>query len=135
MNTATIVCINCGKEHFVQKKHLSSAKYCSITCQHEYQYKNRVAAWRSGKKVGTQVLKRFLSEQRKGCWECGITEWNGKSIVLELEHIDGNSANNTESNLSLLCPNCHSQTTTYKNRNRGNGRHYRRVRYSEGKSY
>jgi len=67
--------------------------------------------------------------------ECGITEWNGKEIVLELEHIDGNSLNNTEENLSLLCPNCHSQTDTYKGKNKGSGRHYRKVRYQKGKSY
>ena len=59
----------------------------------------------------------------------------GKSIVLELEHIDGNSDNNTEENLTILCPNCHSQTLTYKNRNKGNGRHNRRMRYHEGKSF
>jgi predicted HNH restriction endonuclease len=55
--------------------------------------------------------------------------------VLELEHKDGNGENNDLKNICLLCPNCHSQTATYKNKNKGNGRHYRRKRYSEGKSY
>ena len=54
---------------------------------------------------------------------------------MELEHNDGNSQNNSLDNLSLICPNCHSQTPTYKGANKGNGRHYRRVRYAEGKSY
>jgi predicted HNH restriction endonuclease len=45
-----------------------------------------------------------------------------------LEHIDGNAYNNSESNLSLLCPNCHSQTPTYKAKNKGNGRVERRER-------
>ena len=54
---------------------------------------------------------------------------------MELEHKDGNSSNNSLDNVCLLCPNCHSQTDTYKNKNKGNGRHYRRLRYSEGKSY
>ena len=133
--TTTIICLNCGKNHFVQNKHSSSGKYCSIPCQQEYQHKKRVDAWLSGGKAGKNTLKRFLSEQREGCWECGITEWNGKSIVLELQHIDGNSNNNVKENLSLLCPNCHSQTDTYKGKNVGNGRHYRRVRYAEGKSF
>ena len=66
------------------------------------------------------------------CTECS---WNGKELVLELEHIDGNAMNNKEENLSLLCPNCHSQTPTYKGRNVGNGRHWRRERYAKGKSY
>jgi 5-methylcytosine-specific restriction endonuclease McrA len=54
---------------------------------------------------------------------------------MELEHIDGNSENNSLDNLSIICPNCHSQTPTYKGANKGKGRHYRRVRYSQGKSF
>ena len=58
------------------------------------------------------------------CSDCGLgKEWNGKSITLELEHVDGNSHNNTLSNLKWLCPNCHSQTPTFRGRNR-KIRHY-----------
>ena len=64
----------------------------------------------------------------------GINEQKQK-IVLELEHIDGNSDNNDLKNVCLICPNCHSQTDTYKGKNVGQGRHYRRVRYAEGKSF
>jgi hypothetical protein len=77
---------------------------------------------------GKTLIKRYLSEQKSGCWKCGITDWMNNPIVLELEHIDGNAYNNSESNLSLLCPNCHSQTPTYKAKNRGNGRVERRER-------
>jgi hypothetical protein len=69
------------------------------------------------------------------CYSCHITDWNNKPIVMDLEHLDGNSSNNHISNLELICPNCHSQTDTYKGANKGNGRHYRRIRYSQGKSY
>ncbi len=41
---------------------------------------------------------------------------------LEIDHIDGNSDNNSEENLRLVCPNCHSLTSTYRGTNRGNGR-------------
>jgi len=71
----------------------------------------------------------------KRCQECGVSEWNGKELVFELDHADGNSENNQEENLRLLCPNCHSQTGTYKSKNMGKGRHYRRARYAEGKSF
>jgi len=129
----TYNCINCGK--LQENRPNTAGKYCSQTCQHEFQYKTRIEKWKSGEIIGKGPLKRYLSEKKEGCWECGITEWNGKNIVLELEHIDGNSSNNLEENLSLLCPNCHSQTNTYKGKNKGSGRHYRRTRYAEGKSF
>jgi Zn finger protein HypA/HybF involved in hydrogenase expression len=77
---------------------------------------------------GKTLIKRYLSEQKCGCWNCGIVDWMNMPIVLELEHIDGNAYNNSIDNLSLLCPNCHSQTPTYKGKNMGNGRVERRER-------
>lgn len=61
------------------------------------------------------AIKRKLIESRGyKCEECSLTEWRGKSITLEMDHIDGDSSNNIDSNLRLLCPNCHSQTKTWK---------------------
>ena len=68
------------------------------------------------------------------CGWCEINKYSG-NVPIELEHIDGNSENNSLENLKLLCPNCHSLTPTYKALNTGNGRHSRRKRYEEGKSY
>jgi Zn finger protein HypA/HybF involved in hydrogenase expression len=49
------------------------------------------------------------------CSECGITDWNGKPLTIEIDHIDGISENNELTNLRWLCPNCHSQTETFRN--------------------
>lgn len=52
------------------------------------------------------------------CIECNLsTIWNNKPITLEIDHIDGDSQNNLLSNLRWLCPNCHSQTNTFRGRN------------------
>lgn len=48
------------------------------------------------------------------CEDCGIFEWNGKEIQCELDHIDGNRTNHSLENLKILCPNCHSQTLTFR---------------------
>lgn len=44
------------------------------------------------------------------------------TIPLEVEHIDGDPYNTTPDNVTLLCPNCHSLTPTYKGANKGRGR-------------
>ena len=113
-------------------------KYCSVKCQHDYQYRLRISGWFENKiKPSSGTIRRYLKEtQGYKCSECGIGgEYNNKPITLEIEHKDGNSENNAVDNLCFLCPNCHSQTPTYKSKNRGNGRHSRRMRYIEGKSY
>lgn len=56
------------------------------------------------------------------CEICGVTEWNGKTLSLELDHINGINNDNRIENLRFLCPNCHSQTTTYGSRNQQRNR-------------
>jgi Winged helix-turn-helix DNA-binding/HNH endonuclease len=50
--------------------------------------------------------------------KCGIDEWLGRPIALQLHHINGDGQDNRLENLVLLCPNCHSQTDTWGGRNR-----------------
>ena len=124
----TFECKQCGKE----KKWSYSSKniYCSNACQKIAQTKERVRQWLDeGKDWKTNIpawCKNYIAEQRGyACEVCGIDEHNGKPIILEVDHIDGKHYNNNVENLRLICPNCHSQTNTYKNRNKGNGRNYR----------
>lgn len=63
------------------------------------------------------------------CCLCGIEPiWNGMSLTLELDHVDGDSSNNIKSNLRWLCPNCHTQTDTYGSKNGKSSRSYIRIR-------
>ena len=43
------------------------------------------------------------------CEICGLANWMGQPIPLELHHKDGNHYNNDFDNLAILCPNCHAQ--------------------------
>lgn len=67
---------------------------------------------------------RLLREGRleAKCYEedCGLTEWKGKSISLQLDHINGDKSDHRIENLRLLCPNCHSQTETFGGKNKRN---------------
>jgi Zn finger protein HypA/HybF involved in hydrogenase expression len=69
--------------------------------------------------VTTQLKVRLVREGYKEykCEICGIDEWNGEKIGLELDHISGVRSDNSLNNLRLLCPNCHSQTHTFRGRN------------------
>ena len=62
-----------------------------------------------------RLIKEGIFEHK--CYGCNLQTWNSKPIPIELEHIDGNNRNNLLSNLTILCPNCHAQTDTYRGKN------------------
>lgn len=122
------ICQGCNSEILSAK----AKKYCSQQCWANHQTIKRIE---SGKFYPT-TAKKYLVSIKNECSICGLkSTWNNKNLVMVLDHIDGNSNNNDLSNLRLVCPNCDSQLPTFKSRNKGSGRHYRRERYKEGKSY
>lgn len=68
-------------------------------------------------KLRLRLLKEKIFEHK--CSSCGLNEWLGNKIPLELDHIDGQHLNNELSNLRLLCPNCHAMTSTYCRKGKG----------------
>lgn len=69
------------------------------------------------------LMKCYLI-QKNGhrCMKCGLTHWLGVEIPLVCDHIDGNPINNDLSNFRIICNNCDSISSTFKGKNRGNGR-------------
>lgn len=123
-------CLNCNQ------KISSKNKFCSNKCQKEYEYKKYIKKWKNNEVSGmrgeyqiSMYIKTYLFEKYNNkCARCGWGKVNPytKNIPLEVEHIDGNYQNNSEENLILLCPNCHSLTETYKGANINYGRKQRR---------
>ena len=66
-------------------------------------------------KVRLKLLKEGYKEYK--CEKCGLSEWLGQPIALEVHHRDGDRTNNAIENYQLLCPNCHAQTDSYRGKN------------------
>jgi hypothetical protein len=120
---------NCSKLDYTGKL------FCNASCHKNFQYVEYIKDWKLTGKSKSSIglvsahIKRYIRDKFDNkCARCGWHEINPftNNIPLEIEHIDGNYMNNTEDNLILLCPNCHSLTKTYKGANRGNGRTHRK---------
>ena len=112
-------------------------KYCSNKCQQVYQYKEYIKKWKHGLVDGNRgiiaknisnYLRRYLVELHGE--KCSLCGWNKKNLVtgkipLEVDHINGNADDNSEENLRLICPNCHSLSPNFRNLNKGKGRSWR----------
>lgn len=100
--------------------------YCGSTCSGQNKYcddcnKSQIYKMaQSTEDVSDSKAVKRLVLRRRGhrCEGCGLDQWMGKAIPLELHHVDGDSENNKDENLQLLCPNCHALTPTFRNRNK-----------------
>lgn len=131
-------CRGCGSPLLKRSQKI----YCSTSCQAAVRRDAAIEQWlesgdawidtRSG-----HYIRQYLSAAQAGrCAICGGDGvWLNLPLTFVVDHIDGNPSNNRRENLRLICPNCDSQLSTYKGRNRGSGRHYRRRRYAEGQSF
>lgn len=81
-------------------------------------YKKGVMGYIDNPNISNARKRRGLIEEgiKEGkCEVCGLSEWMGKPIPLELHHKDLNHYNNSLDNLQILCANCHMQAHNYCN--------------------
>jgi len=74
------------------------------------------SSFRCNRSLKDKLVQSNLLEKK--CYSCGLVDWMGKSISLHLEHKNGINNDNRIENLCFLCPNCHSQTSTYCGKNK-----------------
>lgn len=67
----------------------------------------------SASKLRNKLIENGLKEEKCEC--CGLTEWMGRKIPLELHHVNMNHYDNRLENLQILCSNCHALAHDYSN--------------------
>lgn len=109
-----------------------NTRYCSNACQQKSVSDEYISSWISGDLQGTtpsgylsaRVRTWLLKNAEYKCEQCGwdkINAYSGKS-PLEIDHINGDHADNRVENLRVLCPNCHALTPTWKALNSNSNR-------------
>lgn len=125
-----IVCSCCGHSFYTYHR---SAMFCSPECHKRHMFEKRIKECFSSGIIHEKNVKNLSGPKNvlieiKGhhCEVCGRKSWMKKPIPLIYDHIDGNSSNGRSDNARLVCGNCDMQLPTYKNKNKGNGRKWRK---------
>src|ERR1700683_179515 len=122
-------CKNCG-DQIASKRQLCSQKcYSGFVWSRNIEYIENTGLIPGGVetskvKFARRYLKRIFGWK---CSICGTEEWMGEIIYLILYNINGNSEDWSVQNVRLVCGNCDMQLPTYKGRNKGKGREWRRI--------
>ena len=90
-----------GTEHFYTGNKPTFRTHQNVFCENSTASQATLRRWY--KNLGKPYI----------CECCGISEWLGKPLVLQVDHKNGNNHDNRVENLRWICPNCHSQTSTF----------------------
>ena len=104
---------NIDTSHFTGQAHAAGKTLCPRRPTSDY-LDNLITI--DSNRLRIRLLKEEILQPTCSC--CGLTLWMDGPIPLELDHIDGNSEDNSLHNLRLLCPNCHALTPTYRGKNK-----------------
>ena len=117
INTCPICQKPCGKK-----------KFCNQKCRTRHTLSQYILEWKDGKTVcfgktlhlNPHIRSYLFEKYQHKCCKCGWNQVNSvtNKIPLEVNHIDGDASNCRETNLELLCPNCHSLTPNFRSLNK-----------------
>jgi hypothetical protein len=122
-------------ECFHCKCRTKNSKFCSMKCFVANRNSELELSVLSGTASSVTIKSYLIRNNGIECSKCHETHKLGEVIPIEIDHINGDFKDNRLENCRLLCPTCHAMTPTYKAKNVGKGRHSRRRRYKDGKSY
>jgi hypothetical protein len=108
--------LNLSTKHWTGQAHLRGKKCTWSRCRSLEEVLVKDSDYRNIKSMKKRLIEEGYIE--RVCSECGQgAEWNGKPLVLILDHINGVHNDNRLDNLRLLCPNCNSQQDTCAGKN------------------
>lgn len=106
-------------------------KYCSVGCSQKSRLQKTAQSIEAGTyRIASDTLaalRRYLFNVRgRRCEVCSITEWCGRPVPVEVDHLNGNCKDHSVGNLRLVCGNCAMQLPTYKSKNKDNSKRSRK---------
>ena len=115
-------CLNCDNQ--------TKNKFCCNKCSSDFRHKesyvhylNNSSEYCKGNYTPKNFKDFFLIEQNFKCSICNINNlWMNKKLTFVIDHIDGDASNNKRENIRMICPNCDSQTETFKSKNKNSKR-------------
>lgn len=106
------------KKHSIDTSHFTKINSALLAAGKEATKRKTVMIYSvknvsNGERIRAHKLRSFLlfNGQEEKCSDCGLTDWNGKKLRLDIDHIDENPINNHIDNLQFICPNCHRAKT------------------------
>lgn len=113
-----VECLICGYQKRIRRTDYYKSKGTCRNCQAIAKKQKRITAVKNKQKTGKLKNGMTYSAMKRDSWAascsiCGISEWNGKNLSMDVDHIIPISRGGTDSysNLQYLCPNCHRQKT------------------------